>query len=171
MKAQARALHVRFLSLWQACSHGERLLIAGLAFVVSVGFCLWLIHAVDRSRLELRMATVPALRERAGLLESQAAEYERLRAAPPATVSPTDLRVLVQTQAGAAGLSKALQSSEAADANQVKVVFGAIAFADWLSWLVNLEAQNVHVETCRIEALTTPGLVSVTATLVRPGQK
>lgn len=171
MKAQARELPARLRSFWQACSNGERLLIASLAVLVSAGFCLWLIHAVDRSRLDLRTATVPALRERVRLLERQAAEYERLRAAPPATVSPTDLRLLVQTQAGAAGLSKALLSTEAADANQVKVVFGSIAFADWLTWLGNLQAQNVQVETCRIEALTTPGLVSVTATLVRPGQK
>ncbi len=171
MKAQARVLHARFISSWQACSHGVRLLIASVAVAVSLGFCLWFIQSVDRLRLELRTATIPASRERARLLDMHAAEYQRLRAAPQATVSQTDLRVLVQTQAGTAGLTKALLSTEAADANQVKVVFGSIAFADWLSLIVNLAAQKVHVETCRIEALGTPGLVSISATLVRPGQK
>jgi hypothetical protein len=31
------------------------------------------------------------------------------------------------------------------------------------------EAQQVHLESCRIEALASPGLISVTATLVRAG--
>jgi type II secretory pathway component PulM len=119
----------------------------------------------------LRTTVVPVLRERAGLLERQAAEYERLRAAPAATVSPTDIRALVQAQAGAAGLSKAMQSVEAVGGNQLKVVFGAIAFADWLHWVQNLESQHIHLDACRIEALATPGLVSVTATLVRPAQQ
>ena len=171
MKAQVRALQARYSAYWQARAPNERMIVAGTALVLAIGLCLWLIYAVDRSRMELRTATVPELRERASLLERQAAEYERLRAAPAAAVSQTDLRALVQAQAGAAGLSKALQSVEAAGANQVKVVFGAIAFADWLNWVQNLESQHIHLETCRIEALSTPGQASVTATLVRPGQQ
>jgi general secretion pathway protein M len=46
-------------------------------------------------------------------------------------------------------------------------VFGAVAFADWLDWIAGLESQQVRLEAGRIEALSTPGLVSVTATLVR----
>jgi general secretion pathway protein M len=171
MKAQIRALQARYISFWQGRARNERLIIAGFAAVVAIGLCVWLMYAADRSRAELRTVTVPVLRERAGLLGRQAAEYERLRAAPPATVSPTDIRALVQAQAGAAGLSKALQSVDAAGANQVKVVFGAIAFADWLNWVQSLESQHIHLEACRIEALSTPGLVSVAATLVRPGQQ
>lgn len=171
MKAQARALHTRFLAFWQGCSGGERWLLGLIAVAVTTGFCVWLIFTVDRSRLQLRTFKVPGLQERARILDRQAVEYERLRAVPTITMSPTDLRVLVQTQAAAAGLSKALLSTEAADANQVKVVFGSIAFADWLNWVVNLEAQKVRVESCRIESLATAGLVSVTATLSRPGQK
>jgi general secretion pathway protein M len=83
-------------------------------------------------------------------------------------VAQTDLRALVLAQAGAAGLSRALVSTEAADANQVKVVFGAVAFADWLNWIAGLEAQHVHLEACRVEALSTPGVVSIAATLARP---
>jgi type II secretory pathway component PulM len=171
MNAQIRALQARYTALWQARGRNERLIIAGSVAIVAIGLCVWLMYAADRSRAELRTVTVPALRERAGLLERQAAEYERLRAAPAAAVSPTDLRALVQAQAGTAGLSKALQSVEAAGANQVKVVFGVIAFADWLNWVQSLESQHIHLEACRIEALSTPGLVSVAGTLVRPGQQ
>jgi general secretion pathway protein M len=50
----------------------------------------------------------------------------------------------------------------------VVVVFGAVPFADWLNLVVGLKSQQVRLDTCRIEALaTSPGLVSVTATLVR----
>ena len=73
----------------------------------------------------------------------------------------------MEAQAGAAGLSRALQKIDAADANQVQVVFGAVAFANCLSWVAALEAQHVRLDACRIEALSTPGLVSVTATVVR----
>jgi general secretion pathway protein M len=57
---------------------------------------------------------------------------------------------------------------DAPDADQVVVVFGAVAFADWLNWIDALKAQQVRLDTCRIEALSTPGLVGITATLVRP---
>ncbi len=171
MKARIRALQIRYDAFWQARARNERLAIAGSAAVLAIGLGLWAMHAVDRSRTELRTFTVPALREQADLLERQAAEYERLRAAPAATMSPTDIRTLVQAQAGAAGLSTAFQSVESAGANQVKVVVGAIAFADWLNWILNLESQHIHLETCRIEALSTPGQVTITATLVRPRQQ
>jgi type II secretory pathway component PulM len=73
----------------------------------------------------------------------------------------------VQAQAGATGLSRALQRIDALDANQVQVVFGAVAFADWLAWVAKLQAQHVRLDACRVEALTAPGLVSVSATLIR----
>jgi len=46
-------------------------------------------------------------------------------------------------------------------------VFGAVGFADWLNWVAGLTSQQVRLDACRVEALSTPGLVSVTATLVR----
>ena len=171
MKTYLRALQAPYRAFWQARPRGERVVLAMFAAILAVGLCLWLVYAVDRSRMQLRATVVPVLRERAGLLERQAAEYQRLRAMPAATVSPTDIRALVQAQAGAAGLSKALQSVEAAGADQVKIVFGAIAFADWLNWVQNLESQHIHLESCRIEALAAPGQVSVAATLARPGQR
>ena len=170
MKAQVRALQSRCNEFWEARAPRERLTIASSAALLGIGLCLWFVHAVDRSRTELR-TTVPALRARASVLEQQAAEFERLRTTQAATVSQVELRALVLAQAGAAGLSRGLTSVEAADANQVKVVFGAVAFADWLGWVTNLESQHVHLDACRIEALSTPGLVSVTATLVRPKQQ
>lgn len=159
MKAKLR-------TLWQSRAPRERVVIAALAVLAGVASYLWLVQSADRAHTRLR-ATVPALRAQAARLEQQAGELERLRAAPPVASSKTDLRTLVQAQAGAAGLSRALVRIDAPDANQVVVVFGAVAFADWLNWVAGLTAQQVRLEVCRVEALSTPGLVSVTATLVR----
>jgi general secretion pathway protein M len=159
MKAKLR-------TLWQSRAPRERVVIAVLAVLAGVASYVWLVQAADRAHTRLR-ASVPALRAQAARLERQAGDLERLRSAPPAAASKTDLRTLVQAQAGAAGLSRALVRIDAPDANQVVVVFGAVAFADWLNWVAGLTAQQVRLEVCRVEALSTPGLVSVTATLVR----
>lgn len=171
MSAQVAALRARWVAGWQARDARERLVIAALLLVIGCVLVISIGLTVQRSRAVLRADIVPELRERAAQVERQAAEYERLRTAPKVTPSQTDLRALVQAQAGAAGLTRALQNIEAADADHAKVVFGAVAFADWLTWVVSLEAQQVRVESCRIEALSTPGAVSVTATLVRPGRQ
>jgi type II secretory pathway component PulM len=43
-----------------------------------------------------------------------------------------------------------------------------VPFADWLDWVVALRAQHIRLEAARVEALQTPGLVSVTASFARP---
>ena len=159
MKAKLR-------TVWHSRAPRERVVIAVLAVLAGVASYVWLVQAADRAHTRLR-ASVPALRAQAARLEQQAGELERLRSAPPVAASKTDLRTLVQAQAGAVGLSRALVRIDAPDANQVVVVFGAVAFADWLNWIAGLKSQHVRLDACRIEALSTPGLVSVTATLVR----
>lgn len=171
MSAHVAAVKSRWLAGWQARDPRERAVIAALLLAIACALVISVGLAVQRSRAVLRADTVPELRERAMQLEQQAAEYERLRAAPKVTPSQSDLRALLQAQAGAAGLTRALQSLDAVDADHAKVVFGAVAFSDWLNWVVSLEAQQVRVESCRIEALSTPGIVSVTSTLARPGRQ
>ena len=159
MRAQLR-------KFWESRAPRERTIVAALAVVLGAVLYLWLLQSADRARGQLS-TTVTTLRAQAARVEQQAAEYERLRAAPPVAASSTDLRALVQAQAGAAGLSRALQRIDAPDANQVQVVLGAVAFSDWLNWVAGLQAQQVRLDTCRIEAMSTAGLVSVTATFVR----
>jgi type II secretory pathway component PulM len=124
------------------------------------------VQSAGQARVQLR-TSVTTLREQAARLDQQALEYSRLRVAPAATASPTDLRTLVQARVGDAGLTRALVRIDAPDADQVVVVFGAVAFVDWLNWIAGLKSQHVRLDACRIEALSTAGLVSVTATLVR----
>ncbi len=159
MKAQLR-------KAWESRAPRERAVIAALAALLGVVLYVWLVQSAGQARVQLR-TNVTTLRAQAVRLDQQALEYSRLRVAPAATVSPTDLRTLVQAGVGDAGLARALVRIDAPDADQVVVVFGAVAFVDWLNWIAGLKSQHVRLDACRIEALSTPGLVSVTATLVR----
>lgn len=159
-------MKARLRKAWESRAPRERVVIAALAVVLAAALYLLLVQSAGRARAQLH-TSVTTLRAQAARLEQQAAELERLRAAPAISASQTDLRTLVQAQAGAAGLSRALVRIDAQDADQVVVVFGAVAFADWLNWIAGLKSQHVRLDACRIEALSTPGLVSVTATLVR----
>ena len=154
---------------WLARAPRERRVLIALAVVVALALYLALLQSASRARRQLGRS-VTTLAEQARSLERDAAELQRLRSRP-APPSATDLRTLVTAQAGAAGLSHALLRNEAAGADQVQVAFGAVAFADWLKWVAGLQALHVRLDACRIEALTTPGLVSVSATLIRAGAR
>ena len=160
----------RLRGLWQARAPRERVIIAALAVMIVVVLYVSLVYSAGRARPPLR-ASVLSLRADAARLDQQAGEIERLRAVPPPAASQIDLRTLIQAQAGSAGLASALVRIDAPDANRVQVVFGAVAFPDWLNWVATLNSQNIRVETCRIEALSKPGLVSITATFVRAGRQ
>ncbi len=155
---------------WQARAPRERAIIAALAVMLGAVLYVWLVQSAVQARAQLG-ASVATLRTQTVRFEQQSAEYSRLRAAPPATVSSTDLLTLVQGRIGDADLSRALVSINALNANQVVVVFGAVAFADWIKWIAGLKSQHIRLDACRIEALSTAGLVSVTATLVRAKQQ
>jgi general secretion pathway protein M len=151
---------------WQSRAPRERIVIAALAAVLGVAAYLVLIHSAGRGREQLRASTA-TLRTQAALLDQQASEHERLRAAPPAPASATDLRALVQARTESAGLSGALTRIDALDADHVRIAFGGVSFADWLAWTAALQAQQVRVETARVEAMSAAGMVSATATLAR----
>jgi len=148
---------------WRSRAPAERMILGALAAVLATALYLWLVQSAWQARGRIH-ASVMTLRTQSARIEQQALEVGRLRAAPAATVSATDLRALVQASIGAAGLSQALVRIDAPDADHVTVVFGALQFADWQAWVASLQAQRVRLETCRIQALSTPGMVSVTAT-------
>ncbi len=160
-------MRTQLLKVWESRAPRERAIIAALAVVLAAALYVWLVQSAGHARVQLR-AGVATLRTQAARLEQQAVEFGRLRAAPAISASQTDLLAMMQAQVDAAGLSRALVRMDAPDADQVVVVFGAVAFADWLNWIDGLKSQHVRVDACRIEALSTPGLVSVTATLARP---
>jgi general secretion pathway protein M len=159
-------MKARLRKLWESRSPRDRVIIAVLAGLVGIALYLALVQSAYRGRAKLG-SSVSALRTQALLLDADANELARARAAPPAPAPKTDLRTQIQAQADAAGMANALQRIDARDADQVTVVFGSVAFADWLAWIATLQAQHIRLEAGRIEALSTPGLVSVSATLAR----
>jgi len=153
---------------WASRSPRERMIIVALAAVLGAASYLSVLHLAGQSRGQLR-ASVATLRTQAALVDQQAAEYERLRAAPAAAVSPADLRTLVQSQTDAARMAGAVTRNDALDADHVHVVFGAVSFTDWLGWIAALQGRQVRLEAARVEALSAPGMVSATAMLTRAG--
>lgn len=156
----------RLQKLWQSRSPRDRVAFAILAVVVGLALYLWLLQSAYRARTQLG-GSVSTLRAQAVSLDADAAELERLRSLPPPAAPQTDLRTQMQAQAGATGLARSIVRMDAPDANQVQVVFGSVAFADWLGWVTSLQAQQIRLDSSRIEALSTPGLVGVTATFTR----
>lgn len=159
-------MRARMSSFWQSLAGRQRTALAVLATLLAVAAYLWLAQAANRARLQLS-ASVSVLHAQASRLAHDTHELTRLRAAPLAPAAQTDLRAVVQTRIESAGLSRLVARFDAADSNQVQVEFGAVPFADWLGWIAALQTQQVRLESCRIDALSAPGLVSATATLVR----
>ncbi|ARO87585.1 type II secretion system protein M [Nitrosospira lacus] len=159
-------MRARVLGLWESRAPRERVFIAVLVVFLGITLYLWLIMEADRARTQLR-ASVPLLRAQSVRLQQQASEHESLRAAPPLAASTDDLRTLMQTEINTAGLSHALVSIDAADTNQVQVVFSAVPFADWLNWVAAMQSRQIRFDGGRIEALPEPGRVNATGTFMR----
>ncbi len=154
---------------WSSRSGQERWIIAAAALVLGLVLYILLLQTTIRARQKLLPAVVQ-LRADATRQGEQADEIMRLRAAPKPPQSKTDLRDLVQRQVDSSRLTGSLVSIEMVGAHQVKVVFGSVAFADWLAWADTMQAQHLRFAAVRAEAQPAPGQVSVTATIDRPGQ-
>jgi general secretion pathway protein M len=159
-------MKARLLKLWESRSPRDRVVIAILAAVVGVALYLWLAQSAYRARAQLG-TSLTVLRAQAARLNLDAAELERVRAIPAPPAAQTDLRTLVQARVETAGLARALLRIDAPEANQVQVVFGAVAFTEWLAWVASLQGEHIRLDTGRLEALSTPGMVGVTATFTR----
>ena len=159
-------MRARLRKIWESRSPRDRVLIAILAAVVAAVLYSWLAQSAQRARTQLGVS-LSVVRAQAIRLDLDAAELARVRAMPVPPAAQTDLRTLIQARAAVAGLARALVRIDAPDANQVQVVFGAVAFAEWLPWVASLQAERIRLDTGRIEALSTPGMVGVTATFTR----
>ncbi len=152
---------------WQSRTARERAIVLAAAVFIAVVLYWLFLSSADQARARLR-TRVAALRVQAVQLERAASEIEALKTESAKAASPADLRAVVQEQASAAGISSTLGRVEAPSEGELRVSFGAVGFAQWLAWISSLESRHVLLESCRIEALSSPGLVSVTATLSRP---
>ena len=138
----------------------------GLVVVFAVVVYVFAVRYIDRERSNLR-ASVATLGAQAHVLEQRALEIERLRAAPQPASSLRPLVDILESEARSAGFAQDALKLEAIGADEVRLNLGATEFAGWLRWVERLQAQRVRVESCRIESLARPGLVSATAVFVR----
>jgi general secretion pathway protein M len=152
--------------MWKSRTPRERSVITGLVIILILASYGWFVTSAHqvRARLHSSMAT---LRAQAAQLRQDVSEYERLRAAPPAPITPVDLRILIKSQADALGVSRSLVEPEMEGSDQIRVVLNSLPFADWLSLVAAMQMQRVRLENSRIQALPEPGMVSVTATFNR----
>lgn len=153
---------------WAARSPRERRALIAASLCLGLVLYGWLLQDTIHARQRM-LPAVAELQAAALHQDAQADEILSLRATPPLPRSTTDLRQLVQRQVDASGLGGSLVSVELVSARQVKVVFGNVAFADWLNWADTMRAQHLRFAAARIEAQPALGQVSVTATLDRPG--
>ena len=151
---------------WQSRSPRERKVLAAMAVIVALVLYALLVLSAQRARHRL-LPAVFELRGQVVGMDRSVSELARLRAMPVTPATATDLRLLVQSGIDSAGLTSSLTRIEAVDAQQVNVVFSAVPFADWLAWVEAMQVQHVRLNGTRIEALSTPGRVNVSATLVR----
>jgi type II secretory pathway component PulM len=154
---------------WTSRSPQERRVLVAASLCLGLALYVWLLQATTHARERL-LPAVTTLRADALRQGEQADEILRLRAIPPPPASTMELRHLVHRQVDASGLTRALVSIEQLDTRHVKVVFGSVAFTDWLAWADTIQAQHVRFAAVRVEAQPAAGQVSATATLERPGR-
>ena len=145
---------------------GRRRAAIGLLIVFGTAGYAFAVRDIDRERTDLR-ASVATLGAQAHVLDQRALEIERLRAAPQPASSSRPLVEILKSEAHAFGFAQDAMTLEAIGRDEVRVSLGAIEFAGWLRWVERLRAQRARVESCRIESLARPGLVSASAVFVR----
>ena len=145
----------------------QRLAVAAILSVIGAVAYVASMQTAGEARARLR-AEVATLKIQSARLDRQAAEYERLRAAKSVVPGIDDLRAFLVARAEASSISTARIRLEPEGAGRMRVTADDVSFAGWLAWLGDLKAHQVNVESCRVEALSNPGQVAITAVLVRP---
>ncbi len=161
-------MNITRLLIPKLATRGARRVLLAVALIVTVGIA-WLTWSAHQARERLG-ANVATLRQQALVMERDGAEVVRLRQVKGPAGTVGDLAVEVRSVAQAAGVAAALVRIDALDANRVQVIFGSVAFADWLAWVAALEGRLVWLDSCRVEATPGSGMVGATAILVRAGR-
>lgn len=150
----------------EALSPRDRKILFCLTGLLLIIFSATTIQSLEKSRVPLQQ-NILKLRLQDLRLEQQSLQYHYLRGLKPVTASSTSLDTLLQNHMSHSSLSPSLLRTDVVSAHQVVMVFGAVSFTDWLSFVHELKSQHIRVMQCRIEALSTPGRANISATMVR----
>lgn len=158
----AQRIHV----FWDGLALRERgLIVFGLAVVlpVAVYLYLWQPANVERARLAVR---VQQLRGELAQLRADGEEVQRLRAQVPASTGET-LETLARQSAARFGLPDVKVGLSTQGKDRLQVDLASVDFDAWVRWLGELGVHGISLAACQVDALPTPGLVRVKATLSR----
>lgn len=150
--------------LWHDRAPRERRIVAISATLVVIAIAyayLWLPVAQERERL---IAQVPRLRADARQMRADARDLETARAA--IKTAPVDLKTALAGLTAGPRFGRMTPQISAEGNGRVRVVFASVPAEDWLAWISALSVEHgIRVETARVEALESAGLIKATATL------
>jgi general secretion pathway protein M len=154
--------------LWNAREPRERMVIAaGLAALALalIWAYVWDPIVADRGRL---VGAMPRLRAQAALMDVQAAEVERLRAAARARGAAPGPAAAIAEAAKAAGLGDVASGATALNDGRVQVTLGPLPFDALMRLLAHLAAAHGYaVESIALKASPEPGRVQVETLVLR----
>lgn len=156
----------KFRLFWDGLALRERgLILFGLAVLLPVGLYLyvWQPATAERARLSVR---VQQLRGELAQLRADGEHVRSLRAQVPAGRGES-LETLARQAAARFGLPDAKGGLIPQGNDRLQVELPSVGFDAWIRWLGELGVQGVSLAACQVDALPTPGLVQVKATLVR----
>jgi len=159
-------LPTRVRDFWDEIAPRERAMISiGLLILLPLGLYLYLWQPMysERTRLAQR---VEQQREQLVQLRADSEEIKRLRSQAPIRSGQT-LEASARLAAARFGLADSISNLTAQGGDRISIEMEAAGFDAWLRWVGELGIQGVSLATCKVEALPTPGLVRVKATLTR----
>lgn len=154
----------------ESLSPRDRKILFGLTGLLLIILSATTVQSLEKSRVPLQQ-NILKLRLQSLRLEQQSLQYHYLLGLKTIIPSSTSLDTLLQDHVSHSSLSPSLLRIDVVDAHQVVMVFGAVSFADWIGFVHELKSQHIRVMQCRIEALSTPGRVNISATMVRAASR
>jgi len=159
-------LMIKPRQMLESLSPRNQKILFGLTGLLLIIFSATTVQSLEKSRSPLQQ-NILKLRAQSLRLEQQSLQYHYLLGLKPVISSSISLDTLLQNHLSHSSLSPSLLRTNAVSAHQVIMTFGAVSFTDWLSFVQELTSQHIRVQQCRIEALSTPGRVNISATMVR----
>lgn len=153
-------------SWWQRLAPRERHLIswggAGLLAALCYAY-LWQPIATERHKLR---ASLPQLRADAAQIQRQAQEVARLKASVTLPPRGAAIKSAIQQAINEAGLDSKTLQVNLLDEGRANMTMASVSFDAWTAMAANLQKNHgIRLESCAIEALPEPGMVSVRAVL------
>ncbi|HUD95083.1 type II secretion system protein M [Sphingobium sp.] len=155
----------RIATYWAERSVREQYML-GVMFALLAGVILWfgIAMPLDRAQNSAREALIEAT-DRNAAIRSAVKQLKSLPRTPTSSGPAVPLDQFVGQGAGEAGLT--LERAQAQGNDRMDIAIASVRPIALFSWLAQLEAQGVRVETMSARPSPTAGSVSVQAVLVR----